>query len=299
MKTGWKTLAIGRHLVDVPGDAKVIESWTYAENKLERLPVKNETGFKQLVDTREAFLKTQPQQKHGHRFIERVALAHESVLLISWSQSDSEFTQLCDTYFRADGKAIQYSGKTDPVQKQVAIDGRQRLSTEWREIKPGETPEGIGFVAGDMLLAAKRFNLESWNLAIKLAGKPDVYLQVSGFAQGKPEPGLRERAGGALAGMLGSVAGLQQLRNRKRPVGPIEADEILVAATQDGKRAYGFMWEAPGKGRSLAEPQLSISLKVGESAYTTNAESFATDEQALEVWDTVVDSIRLRPGAAG
>ncbi|MDI9652175.1 T6SS immunity protein Tli4 family protein, partial [Burkholderia cenocepacia] len=29
----------------------------------------------------------------------------------------------------------------------------------------------------------------------------------------------------------------------------------------------------------------------------TNKESFANDGEALELWDGVVDSIRLRPGA--
>ncbi|MEN7531945.1 T6SS immunity protein Tli4 family protein, partial [Cupriavidus sp. DL-D2] len=81
------------------------------------------------------------------------------------------------------------------------------------------------------------------------------------------------------------------------PVGSIQADEILLASTQDGKRGYGFKWEAPGEEYSLAEPNLNALLRVGESAYTTNKESFASDEEALELWDAVIDSIRLRPGA--
>ena len=93
------------------------------------------------------------------------------------------------------------------------------------------------------------------------------------------------------------MAGFARLRDRARPVGPIQADEILLASTTDGKRGYGFKWEAPGKEESLAEPNLNASLRVGESAYATNRESFATDEEALELWDAVIDSIRLRPGA--
>lgn len=151
-----------------------------------------------------------------------------------------------------------------------------------------------------MLLGANRFNRESWELSIQLAGKPDVSFDVSAYAHSRAKPeGLRDRAGGVLAGLLGSVAGLTQLRNRRRPVGPIEADEILVAGNQDGKRSYGFKWEAPGKAGSLAEPNLNVSLEVGESAYKTNAQSFANDQEAIDVWDAVVDSIRLRPGAAG
>ncbi|PCE33771.1 hypothetical protein BZL54_03350 [Burkholderia ubonensis subsp. mesacidophila] len=132
---------------------------------------------------------------------------------------------------------------------------------------------------------------------IRLPDKPDVWLRLTAYAQESVGPGLRARAGGILPALLGAVAGVGQLRNRARPVGPIEADEILVAGTQDGKRTYGFKWEAPGKAYSLAEPNLNASLRVGESAYPTNKESFANDGEALELWDAVVDSIRLRPGA--
>ena len=49
---------------------------------------------------------------------------------------------------------------------------------------------------------------------------------------------------------------------------------------------------------ALTEPQINITLEVRESAYPTNAQSFANDEEALALWDAIVDSIRLRPGAA-
>lgn len=302
LKSDWETIAIGRHLVDVPGDAKLHQSWRYNDIKLERILIRSNAEIQKIVSDREAYLRGQPQRKHGQLFIERISLANDSIALLSWSESNSEFTHLCDTYFLAGTKAIKFSGETDPSRRDVAIQARKRMSTEWKEIdeRLAFHELGIGYVAGDMLLAANRFNPESWELSIRLAGKPDVRFQVKAYAHSRTKPeGLRDRAGGALAGLLGTIAGLTQLRNRRRSVGPIEADEILVAGNQDGKRSYGFKWEAPGKGGSLAEPNLNVSLEVSESAYKTNAQSFANDQEALELWDTVVESIRLRPGAAG
>lgn len=300
LKSDWKTVAIGRHLVDVPIDAKLHQIWRYNEDRLERLQVRNDAEFQRIVDLRETVLKKlPPQSKHGSRFVERVNLAQGSVLLVSWANTNNDLFLLFDAFFKAGDRAIQYSGEVSADIKQQRIENRRRLSQEWRAIPDGEIPSGVGFVAGDMLLAANRFNPESWELSIQLAGKPDVSFRVTGYAVAKPDVGLRERAGGALAGMLGAAAGLVQLRNRRRPVGAIEADEILVAGNQDGKRNYGFKWEAPGKGGSLAEPNLNMTLRVGESAYKTNAQSFANDQEALDVWDAVVESIRLRPGAVG
>ncbi len=296
MKTGWKIHAIGRHLVDVPGDAKLIESYKFNKVEVEPLPeIKTQARFDLLVSEREREMRAVKPKTKGS-FIERVPHANSSVTLISWDWKEG-FT--FDTYFRAGTSALKYTGDVSDDRKQAALDRRERYAQEWRELRPGEIPEGIGFVAGDMILADKELNRESWSLVIRLANKPDVSLEISSFVVGKVDPKqtLRNRAGGIVAGMLGLGLGLVRLRNRERSVGPIWAEEILVAGTQNGKRSYGFKWEAPGKADSLAEPQLNIELEVGESAYTTNAHSFANDEEALELWDAIVDSIRLRPGA--
>lgn len=297
MKVGWKTHAIGRHLVDVPGDAKLLETWKSAGDPLEALQIKSESHFKLIVEQREAELRATPHKKYPSLLIEKVTHAQGAVTLVSWNRPGGEIFYRFDTYFRAGQKAMKYSQDVEPDRKKVILDDSNLLSQEWRELRLGEIPEGIGFVAGDMILADKRFNRESWSLSIQLAGKPDVGFYLSAYTQSKVEPSLRQRAGGIVAGMLGLGLGLVRLRNRERPVGPIWAEEILVAGTQNGKRGYGFKWEAPGKANSLAEPQLNVELEVRESAYTTNAESFKNDEEALELWDAIVDSIRLRPGA--
>jgi hypothetical protein len=227
---------------------------------------------------------------------ERITHANGSVTLISWLDLSIDYYHF-DTYFRAGSRTLKYSGDVSPDRKMSALSVREELSREWRQIPSSEMPAGIGYVVDDAILADKDLNLESWRMVIQLSGKPDVSFIITSYTQKKVEPGLRDRAGGVLAALLGTVAGVAQLRNRQRPVGPIQADEILVAGTRDGKRTYGFKWEAPGKADSLAEPNLNVSLQVGESVYLTNKESFANDEGALELWDAVVSSLRLRPGA--
>lgn len=297
MKEGWRTHVIGRHLVDLPGDAKLVERWKYNQDPLEPIPIKSEAHFKQIVAQRETELRTARHQTNGPMLIERVNHAQGSVTLVSWEAPTSKIMYHFDTYFCAGTKVIKNYGVLSPKFKQQVLADFDVMSREWREIKTGEIPEGVGYVAGEMILVDKDYNPESWTLSIQLAGKPDVDFHMSAYVVGKPDVSLRERAGGIVAGMLGMAAGLSRLRNRERPIGPIWAEEILVAGTQNGKRGYGFKWEAPGKARSLAEPNLNIALEVGESAYKTNAQSFANDGEALEIWDAVVDSIRLRPGA--
>ncbi|WP_433704952.1 T6SS immunity protein Tli4 family protein [Paraburkholderia sacchari] len=297
MKPGWKTHAIGRHLVDVPASARLVESWKYSKDRLELLAENDDAQFAWLVAQREAELKKHRQDSGKPSFVERIELANGSMTIFSWSAPGIDNIYATDTYFRAGNRILRYQENAIPAEYREKIVGfLKRCSEKWREIAVDQVPEGIGFVVGDTILADDLPNYESWRLLIQLAGKPDVTFQVSGFV-GAADEGLRKRAGGILASMLGMAAGLSQLRNHARPVGPIQADEILVAGNQNGKRNYGFKWEAPGKDYSLAEPNLNVSLQVRESAYATNRESFSSDDEALELWDTVVNSIRLRAGA--
>ncbi|WP_162826151.1 T6SS immunity protein Tli4 family protein [Burkholderia sp. IDO3] len=298
MRQNWRTRAIGRHLVDVPIEAVVFETYKYNNVQVELLPeITTKTSFDYMVSQRESELRAAPHVKYGSIFVDRVLHANDSVTLISWNRPTNDIQYFFDTYIRADSRSLKYSGTVSPDRKATALALRQELSREWHEITSGELPEGIGFVAGDTILVDNDFNRESWELNIRLPNRPDVWFRLTAYAQKIVGPTLRARAGGILPALLGTVAGVGQLRNRARPVGPIEADEILVAGTQDGKRTYGFKWEAPGKAYSLAEPNLNASLRVDESAYLTNKESFADDGEALELWDGVVNSIRLRPGA--
>jgi hypothetical protein len=301
MKPDWITRAIGRHLVNLPASAKLSESYIFYEDKIEPLPIKNRHHFEHIVDIREAELKkTLHRKRKESMFIERVLHPNGSVTLVSWADPASEVLYLFDTYFLIGSKAVKYSGDVSPTRKQQTISEYAKLSQEWRELKPGEIPEGIGFVAGEVILVDKDFNLEDWSLSVRFADKPEVNFIMYGIARRNVKPGLRQRAGGATGFLAAVLAGRSTLRSRARPVGPIEADEILMAATQNGRRSYGFKWEAPGKASSLAEPYLIADLTDGiQDPEAAGPTSFKDDDEALALWDEIIDSIRLRPGAAG
>ncbi len=301
MKPDWNTRAIGRHLVDLPAYAKLHETYAFNKVKIEPLPIRNRRHFDSLVDSREEELKKTPHRKLKQpMFLERVVHRNGSVTLISWSDPRSEVMIFFDTYYLIGSKAIQYSGDVSPSKRELILKLHSELAGEWRELQPGVIPEGIGFVAGDVMLGDKDFNLESWSLSASFPGKPEVSFVMYGFAQRVVEPGLRERAGGAVGFLASILSGKATLRNRARPVGPIAADEILMAATQNGRRSYGFKWEAQGKVNSLAEPNLIAELTDGiQDPEAAGPTSFKDDDEALALWDEIIGSIRLRPGAAG
>lgn len=298
MKDGWRTRAIGRHLVDVPKNATTIESYSFNDVPIRPLrKIETQEIYERLIANKESAMRAAKHAKFGSMLVERVNHSNGAVTLLSWNRPTGDNLYFADTYFRAGVRTLNYAGEIDPDRKAIALTTREELSREWRQLSPGELPTEIGFVVDDTILVDNDLNSESWEMIIRLPERPDVSFRLTSYVTDTVDPGLRERAGGIVAGLLGTIAGFARLRDRARPVGPIQADEILLAGTQDGKRSYGFKWEAPGKADSLAEPNLNATLRVGESAYLTNEQSFASDEEALELWDAVIDSIRLRPGA--
>ncbi len=98
------------------------------------------------------------------------------------------------------------------------------------------------------------------------------------------------------------VAGIETLRKRERG-GAIPADEYLLAGSAKGQRTYTFLWEAQGKDKSINEPHLKVELSVEEADIDDDAAppapAFKSDKAALELWDAIIDSIRLRPVTGG
>jgi len=97
------------------------------------------------------------------------------------------------------------------------------------------------------------------------------------------------------------VAGIETLRKRERG-GAIPADEYLLAGSAKGQRTYTFLWEAQGKDESVYEPHLKVELSVEEADDDDDGKppvpAFKSDKAALELWDAIIDSIRLRPVSA-
>ncbi len=299
MKPGWKTIAIGRHLVAVPESAALIPQWKFnGVPILFRDDIRTDVEYDDMVTERERALRAVKHERYGSLFVERVPHANWGVTLVSWNRPGGTIMYRFDTYFRIGSQTMVYAGEVATRIRDSALSACDELSRKWQEIAPGSIPEGKGFVAGQTILVDTDFNPESWSLAIRPKDKPDVALRITCYARSVDRPGLRERAGGLLTSLLGTIVGMHQLRNRARPVGPIQADEILVAGTEKGKRLHAFKWEAPGKADALSEPNINVSMNVLESAYKTNQESFANDDEALELWDALVESIRLRQGAA-
>jgi len=90
------------------------------------------------------------------------------------------------------------------------------------------------------------------------------------------------------------------LREGKRMIAGMSAEEVLFELKDGEVTSYRFYLLAPGDPSTLAKPHTAIQLLLGASSpdlTPTQATSPVDAAGALQVWDTLLNSLRLRPGA--
>jgi Tle cognate immunity protein 4 C-terminal domain/Tle cognate immunity protein 4 N-terminal domain len=91
------------------------------------------------------------------------------------------------------------------------------------------------------------------------------------------------------------------IRQAKRQVGGMDAEEVLFSIKEGGAQLFRFYLLAPGVPKTVAQPHTEIRLILGatnNSKLTPEQASSPVDEaSAIQIWDTLVNSMRLRPGA--
>jgi hypothetical protein len=102
--------------------------------------------------------------------------------------------------------------------------------------------------------------------------------------------------------VLGDLAShTQTLRQGKRNLGELFGQEVLTKISANGITAFFFVWEAKGIPDSVLHPNTHIEMQIGgeiNKQTSKREESILTEEEALALWDSVLDKFRIRPGAA-
>jgi hypothetical protein len=163
-------------------------------------------------------------------------------------------------------------------------------------------PAERGFCINGALIGGPSRNSEVATQTIVLQpGRPSAFVirmrdAVDGDQQGsllKTLPDLR--------GKLRAQGNVHVLREGKRQLAGMDAEEVLFSITEGGVRLFRFYLLAPGNPDTVAQPHTDIQLILGatnDSTLTPEQASSPVDEAgAIQIWDTLLNSMRLRPGA--
>jgi hypothetical protein len=261
--TSWKTHCFGRYLLDLPPDARIIQRYEIWSNEIQRLEGDIAAGKAQM-EAREKALKAEKHETAGSMFIRRIALANDSVGLLSYNLTFDTSAWRMYTYLVAGGKEPRiylYNTLVSLRLEKTAIAFFQSLSQNIHALASGEIPNGQGFCIDGAFIVGNEHRSESFRVSIELATHPGLDIEFAGSTRGKTiEEGLLERVDNWANGIIQSANGLKTLRKGKHDVGSLRADEYLVRGHEQGHQLYTFLWEAPGKASSVAEPRLTAGF---------------------------------------
>jgi hypothetical protein len=164
-----------------------------------------------------------------------------------------------------------------------------------REASEIPTTPGACFNGGLTSMNPKRGENVSWSW--DLEGHPDVSFGVSmSTNDDKVGPGILDREATIMAVLGGAAGQIKNLRKRRIEIGGMKAQE-WSRAPQGKKPEYNLELEIPGLPNSNAAPAITLSLTVGGSGKDGYVAPSLSEGEALALWDAVVQTLRLRPGA--
>ena len=181
-----------------------------------------------------------------------------------------------------------------------------RLLPNLRARKPNEIPSEPGFCIEKGFIAddGKTPQHEYAELNFRFKQWPDVTVSVYSRTNGdKLEDSLLTRIKKPLPLEFAEAAkGIKTFRQGKRVIGPHQGEEVLDALpTGHGYPVHHFVWDVAGEPRSIFTPHIHIELGTGSgrSINQRYMQPSLTDKQAIELYDRIVNSIRLRPTTPG
>lgn len=185
--------------------------------------------------------------------------------------------------------------------EELVLGKMERALTHLRPRLDTEIPTEPGYCFEGGFIASPEWESEEAGIDIDIAGHPDAFVSVWFYPlpMRKHDRPLLERMGGVLQ-FLGRLAtSVRVLRSGDRQVGPYRGQEHLVTAPNSGgMRGHSFIWETEGEG-TLDTPALKIVLTTGHRDKDRNPQKTKlTDEQAMKLWDEVLNSFRVRPTAS-
>lgn len=296
-----ETHCLGRFLIDLPKGTQVKADYTTGGSRVTTFSQVGPEEFNSQVAARLQTLQESMHGGGGAMFVDRDDISPNHVTLVSWASESSRRVYRYDEFhYVPDGKVLYVftgQGTAHPDSRRKAAESQRRYAEKIRYRKPLEIPEEHGFCIDEGLVMDSGMNKEEMNVGFFFSDYPHVNMYVMSFTTKEdmsPTP-----SGGRQFVRLNRE---KVLHNGKRKWGTMTAKEVLYKYKDGGQWFYEFEIKMPSKGGALDYPFMSIKLETGSYERTDekgrrNVSPFSNDQEAIQLWDNIVGSLRLRRGA--
>jgi hypothetical protein len=292
--------AVGRYVIGFPKGV-ILLNWCQTLRGLGKIKITrnvSQSEWEQKVKIRANHFQSIPHNRGGTQFEKIVELnIPYSASVLYWPDDISPKGNdlWCETYYLKENVLFEVRIYVDVVPKDQEND-LHRLEDTLRSIRflqPNEIPKepGACFDGAMLMDAPERLYSEMVGASILWPDRPDVRFEFLVSDNGdRPDPPLLTRLKRANAIPLLGV-----LRSRARVVGGIPGEEHLERVTEsNGTVSHLFIWEAQGLPNRFDHPQIRLDMSTGHGK-DAPIHSTLSDEDALKLWDAVLDSLHWRP----
>jgi hypothetical protein len=317
---------IGRFVIDRPVKSELVaDQYEYTGDKVDVTNNVSRGTFRHKVEMRENELRakkrtvslplTAEMMRNGDTGIKEIdtpwleqAVSPNSIsrLLIY-----KQFGDAPDLPFSGEGYVLVGSNMlttnfmlgSGSVQKVIHDESEWYRNVTYRD--SWTVPTERGFCINGALIGGPSRNSEEVKQTIVLQPRrPSAFvINMRDAVDGDPQspllktlPELRDELHGQ-----GHSKNVHILREGKRRIADMDAEEVLFSIKDGGIELFRFYLLAPGNPDTVAQPRTDIQLILGatnDSTLTPEQASSPVDETgAIEIWDSLLNSIRLRPGA--
>jgi hypothetical protein len=301
-----KTVCVGRFLIDVPAEARVLfrgaflSGWDIATYSAE-----TDEQFSERLAGREAELRLEKNQRDGASLEKAIPVDRDGVrgkIFVfgrTWAHGFEYGKRVESTlaatnaYVRMDGTSVDLTAtRGDRNLAELA-----KIVTQIKPLKEGEVPAEPGFCFGramikDPLLASQN---ERVTMFLNLKNHPDFGIAFDTMAGLKPDKSLLVRNDEIKQEFELHV---HTLKRGARSIGGIPGEELVERfSEQNGTIGHNCEWESLSKQGDVFRPELSLEITTGHSLRPGGqpVESSLSDAGVLALWDKISSSIRVRP----
>ncbi len=301
------TLCFGRFLIDLPSGMHIKEmgqqsSFMYGDIHAEPFSEGAE-GFQKKMRLREADARIGKNPKN-YRFenVIYTSIPNTRIFITSRDIFGQKLFRF-EMYHWVDGFLFSLAqgpyeeDKIGPNVRELESRLISRLQVRTQDEIPTDPGFCIknGFIADDGLTehfeeARMQINLQEW---------PDVW--ISFYSQTVPKGGeqtlLQRVASHPFTGIYATLAAqIKTFRRGEHDVNGFKGEEILdLMPTDEGFKQHSFRWETLGAVKNIFAPSIVLEFESGTPLEGKPRRPTLTDDQAIKLYDSMVNSIRLRP----
>jgi len=138
---------------------------------------------------------------------------------------------------------------------------------------------------------------EQVTVFIALKGYLDVAIRLDSAVQDKPVTSLLERDV-KNEGRLVYPERTTTLRKGARPLNGIEGEEVLIRIKEEnGTTGHFAMWASHNKVGDVMAPAITLEIETGKGKQGERVNASLSDEALMQLWDKVSATLRVRPTA--